>query len=69
MSKISYSEIYEIALEKAYAMCCPNCQSKGSLKYADEEVLFCESCQYSIDAVDLQPEWQNKIEIEKGFYD
>lgn len=69
MSKISYSEIYEKAVEKSNTMCCPDCQSESSLKYADDEVLVCESCQYSIDAVDLQSEWQNKIEIEEGFYD
>lgn len=69
MSKISYSEIYEKSVEKANAMCCPNCESEGSLKYADDEVLVCESCQYGIDATDLQSEWHEKIENEEGFYD
>lgn len=69
MSKMSSLEIYEKSIEKSKAMCCLNCQSEGSLKYADDEVLVCEVCQYGIDAIDLQPEWQNKIEIEAGFYD
>lgn len=69
MSKMSYSKIYEKSIEKSNEMCCPNCEMKGSLKYTDDEVLVCECCQYSIDAIDLQPEWQNKIEIEEGFYD
>lgn len=68
MSKMSYSEIYEKAVEKANAMCCPDCKCEGSLKYADDEVLVCESCRYSIDAVDLQPVWQDKIEDKEGFY-
>lgn len=69
MSKVSYSEIYENAVEKANAMCCPECESVGSLKYADNEVLVCENCQFSIEAEDLQPEWQEKLENEMGFYD
>ena len=27
------------------------------------------NCQFSIDAIDLQPEWQEKLENELGFYD
>lgn len=69
MSKVSYSEIYEKAVEKASTMCCPDCESIGSLRYADDEVLVCDSCQYSIDVVDLQSEWQEKLENEMGFYD
>lgn len=38
MSKVSYSEIYEKAVEKASTMCCPDCESIGSLRYADDEV-------------------------------
>lgn len=50
-------------------MCCPACRSEGSLKYVDDEVLVCENCQYSIEAVDLQSVWQDKIEDEEGFYE
>lgn len=69
MSRITYSEIYEKSLEKKYEMCCPDCESEGTLKYADDEVLVCEVCQYSIEAEDLQPVWQEKLEDEMGFYD
>ena len=69
MSKMSSLEIYEKAVEKSKAMCCLNFQIEGSLKYADDEVLVCEVCQQSIDVIDLQTEWQNKIEIEVGLYD
>lgn len=44
ISKISYSEIYEKSVEKANEMCCPNCESEGSVKYSDDEVLVCERC-------------------------
>lgn len=69
MGKISYLEIFEKAVKKANAMCCPACESIGVLRYVDHEVLVCENCQYSIDATDLQPEWQEKLENDLGFYD
>ena len=69
MGKMSSLETYEESVEKANSMCCPECESEGTLKYADDEVLVCESCQYSIEAEDLQPVWQEKIEEEQGFYD
>lgn len=69
MSRPSYSEIYEKAMEKADLMCCPDCESQGTLSYADDEVLVCSSCQYSIEAEDLSSAWQEKLEEEMGFYD
>lgn len=69
MCKKSYSEIYLMAVEKANGRCCPDCESEGSLHFADEEVLVCDVCQYSIEAEDLEPVWQDKIEDDEGFYD
>ena len=69
MSRVTYSEIYEKSLEKKNGMCCPECESEGSLKYADDEVLVCDVCQYSIEAEELQPVWHDKLEDEMGFYD
>ena len=66
---MTYSEIYEKAVEKANAMCCLDCGCESTLEYADDEVLVCKNCKYSIDAVDLQSEWQDKIENDEGFYD
>lgn len=67
--KKSYSEIYNLAVEKANSKTCPDCGSIGALEYADDSVLVCRNCQFSIDAIDLQPEWQEKLENELGFYD
>lgn len=69
MSRMSSIEVYEKSVEKANSRCCPDCEMQGTLKYADETVLVCRSCNYSIEAEDLQPEWQEKIETEEGFYD
>lgn len=66
---MTYSDIYEMSVEKANAMCCLNCEMDAQLEPADSEVLVCKNCGYSIDAVDLQPEWQEKLENELGFYD
>ncbi len=63
-----YLDLYEKAVEKANEMSCPACESTGTLMYADAEVLVCNNCQYSIDAIDLQSEWQDKLEKEDGFY-
>ena len=64
IKRLNISEIYKKSVEKANAMCCPDCESPGTLEYADDKVLVCSSCGYSIDAEDLQPEWQEKIEDE-----
>lgn len=69
MSRVTYSEIYEKSVEKKNRMCCPECESEGSLKYADNEALVCGVCHYSIEAENLQPTWQEKLEDEVGFYD
>ena len=63
---MKYSQIYEMAVEKADNMCCPDCSSQNSLDYADEDVLVCRCCKYSIDAEDLQSEWQDILEEEYG---
>lgn len=65
---MTYSEIYLKSLEKANSKTCPDCGSRHALRYADDEVLVCKSCRYSIDAEDLQPEWQEKLEDEYGLY-
>lgn len=64
---MKYSEIYEMAREKAMKCCCLECEVDGQLEYVDDEVLVCKNCGYSIEAVDLQSEWQEKIE-EVGEY-
>lgn len=66
---MDYSEIYEKAVEKAENLCCPYCESNGTLEYADDEVLVCNNCKFSVEAEDLQSVWQDKIEDESGFYD
>ena len=45
MGKISYSEIFEKAVEKTNAMCCPACESIGGLRYADHAVLVSANIQ------------------------
>lgn len=68
MGKMSYSEIYEKSVEKASSRCCPDCETSGSLQYADSEVLVCSVCGYSIEAEELQPKWQEIIEEDEGFF-
>lgn len=68
MSRVTYSEIYEKSVEKKNRMCCPKCEKEYSLKYADDEVLVCGACQYSIEAEELQSTWQDKLEDEMDFY-
>lgn len=57
----TFSEIYERAYAKKTDKCCPDCDSYGSLHFADEEVLVCSTCGFSIEAEDLQSAWQSKI--------
>lgn len=66
---MTYSEIYEKSVDKTSSMCCPSCKSDRQLEYADSEVLICKNCGYSIDAIDLQSEWQDILEVEMGFYE
>lgn len=65
---MKYSEIYEMAREKTMKCCCLDCEVDGQLEFADDEVLVCKNCGYSIYAADLQSEWQEKIEEEVGEY-
>lgn len=58
---VTHSEIYERACAKKSSKCCPDCESSGCLYFADEEVLVCSSCGYSIDAEDLFSAWFDKI--------
>ena len=62
---LSYSEIYENAYCKKCDMCCPDCDSYNSLSYADDEVLVCSDCGYSIEAEDLLSAWIDKISAEQ----
>lgn len=62
------SEIYREAREKARTKTCPDCGSSYALEYADDEVLVCRFCKYSIEAEDLASEWQDILEEEYDFY-
>jgi len=63
---MKFAEIFELAIEKARNRCCPDCESEHTLNYADDTVLVCSCCDYSIEADELQPEWQEKLEDEYG---
>lgn len=63
----SFSEIYERAHAKKCARCCPDCDSPNSLRFADEEVLVCSSCGFSIEAEDLQSAWMDKISADYDY--
>ena len=64
---ISYSEIFEKASAKKYDMCCPDCDSNGTLSYADDEVLVCSCCNFSIEAEELLSAWIQKIEADYDY--
>ena len=58
----TFSEIYEKAYKKKCNKCCPDCGSSHSLQYADDEVLVCSECGYSIEVEDLLSAWIEKFE-------
>lgn len=59
---MTYSEIYEKAYCKKLDKCCPDCEGSGTLYFADDEVMVCSSCGYSIEAEDVLPAWVHKFE-------
>ena len=63
----TYSEIYEKAYAKKCDRCCPDCESSNSLSYADDEVLVCSFCGYSIEADELQSAWIDKISADYDY--
>ena len=69
MTKPTFSELWERAMGKKAMMCCPDCDSVGTLSFADDTVLVCSSCNYSIDEEDLASEWLEILEEETGFND
>lgn len=63
----SYSEIYERAHVKKCDRCCPDCDSSNTLHFADDEVLVCSSCGFSIEAEDLLSAWIDKISADYDY--
>lgn len=66
---MTYLEMYNLAVEKADSMSCPDCESYSSLEYVDDEVLVCKICQFSVDAEDLQQEWEDFLQNEYDITD
>lgn len=63
----TYSDIYRKAYEKKCNKDCPDCECRNSLRYADDQVLVCKACKFSIEADDLLSAWIDKISAEYDY--
>lgn len=66
---ISSSEIWEKACSAARRKKCPECESAGVMHAADDSVLVCDDCGYSIDSDDYKDALFERIADEVGYYD
>ncbi|MBQ2924610.1 MAG: hypothetical protein IJE57_03450 [Anaerotignum sp.] len=62
---MGFAELWKRAMEKKFKKTCPDCGGVGTLEYADDSVLVCSNCGYSIDDEDLSSEWLEKLENEQ----
>ena len=62
---MGFAELWERAMGRKAMRTCPDCDGVGTLEYADDKVLVCSDCGYSIDDEDLAPEWLEKLENEE----
>ena len=64
---MNYADLYELSVEKAEALCCPECGEEGTLEYVGATEMVCSNCGYSVEEDELQEVWQSKLEDENVY--
>ncbi len=69
VTEMSFSDLFLKSRGMASLDMCPDCRAMYSMSPADDTVMVCGECGYSVDIEDYASDILERLEEEEGFYD